>query len=127
MRRQWICGVSLSTIKNRNQEPLKFRKIIMDLHCHGLFMRFLNCSTLNWGNIVQLYASIAMYVELGLPNLTSINLYMAGVRSRIAALELSNFDIFHSRSISDIKNILSSKLLKDGEISDYSRVWLDLY
>ena len=46
MRRQWICGVSLSTIKEQEPRPLKFRKIIMDLHCQGYYAIF-NCSTLN--------------------------------------------------------------------------------
>ncbi|MCI9576709.1 MAG: hypothetical protein HFJ84_08640 [Clostridiales bacterium] len=51
---------------------------------------------------------------------------MAGVRSRSAALELSTFDVFKDKSISEIKQILSGFQFQDGELSDSSKVWIEL-
>lgn len=83
IRRDWISGVPLSEIiKN---EPMA-EKISKDYYgftlpwiIHGISQLF---DSVLEETIVQTYSSIAMFVELGLPNLTSSNIYMAGVRSR---------------------------------------------
>lgn len=77
-------------------------------------------------NIVQAYASLAMFVELGLPNLAAANIYMAGVRSRSAALELSSFEIFMDKDISEIKQILLDFPFQEITISDGVKVWIEL-
>lgn len=68
-----------------------------------------------------------MFVELGLPNLTSSNIYMAGVRSRSAALELASIDIFTGKSVSEIKQIFTDIQVSDKNISNTAQVWIDLF
>ena len=78
-------------------------------------------------NFAQIYTLIATFVELGLPNVESSNIYLAGVRSRSAALELSAFDIFKDKSISEIKQILSENQLQDCNLSEASKAWIELF
>lgn len=128
IRRDWISGVPLSEIiKN---EPMA-EKISKDYYgftlpwiIHGISQLF---DSVLEETIVQTYSSIAMFVELGLPNLTSSNIYMAGVRSRSAALELASIDIFTGKSVSDIKQILTDIQVSDKNISNTAQVWIDLF
>lgn len=77
IRRDWISGVPLSEIiKN---EPMA-EKISKDYYgftlpwiIHGISQLF---DSVLEETIVQTYSSIAMFVELGLPNLTSSNIYI---------------------------------------------------
>ena len=67
-----------------------------------------------------------MFIELGLPNITSSNIYMAGVHSRSAALELASIDIFNGKSVPEIKRILTSVEVSEENISNIAQVWIDL-
>lgn len=128
IRRDWISGVPLSEIiKN---EPMA-EKISKDYYgftlpwiIHGISQLF---DSVLEETIVQTYSSIAMFVELGLPNLTSSNIYMAGVRSRSAALELASIDIFTGKSVSEIKQIFTDIQVSDKNISNTAQVWIDLF
>jgi hypothetical protein len=127
IRYQWISGVSLSELTM--QEPSADR-ISKDYYGFTLpWIIHAVAQTLDFETeevIVQTYASIAMFVELGVPNLASANIYMAGVRSRKAAIELSVFDIFADKSISEVKRILANPEIIDADVSDSTRVWLEL-
>lgn len=127
IRHDWISGMSLSEIiKN---EPMA-EKITKDYYgftlpwiIHGISQLF---DPVCEETIVQTYSSIAMFVELGLPNITSSNIYMAGVRSRSAALELASIDIFNGKSVPEIKRILTSVEVSKENISNIAQVWIDL-
>lgn len=128
IRHDWISGMPLSEIiKN---EP-KAEKITKDYYgftlpwiIHGISQLFDPV----WEEIiVQTYSSIAMFIELGLPNITSSNIYMAGVRSRSAALELASINIFNRKSVPEIKRILTSVEVSKENISNISQVWIDLF
>lgn len=123
----WINGVSLLAIAKL--EP-SADKILKDYYgftlpwiIHAISQMF---DSETEEAIVQIYSSIAMFVELGLPNLTSVNIYMAGVRSRSAALELSAFDVFVDKSILEIKKIFANQELINANMSDSARAWLEL-
>lgn len=128
IRRDWVSGVPLSEIiKN---EPMA-EKITKDYYrftlpwiINGISQLF---DSVFEETIVQTYSSIAMFIELGLPNLTSSNIYMAGVRSRSAALELASINIFTGKSVSDIKQILTDMQVSDNNISNTAQVWIDLF
>ena len=68
-----------------------------------------------------------MFVQLGLPNLTSSNIYMAGVPSRSPAVDLASIDIFTGKSVSEIKQILTHIQVSDKNISNAAQVWIDLF
>lgn len=67
-----------------------------------------------------------MIVELGLPDETAASIYIAGVRSRSAALELSRMEAFQNKTITEIKQALLDFPLQDIELSENTRVWIEL-
>ncbi|MDR0839990.1 MAG: DEAD/DEAH box helicase [Christensenellaceae bacterium] len=127
IRSPWISGFSLSSIRELDDGVDGIAKdyygFTLPWIIHAISQMF-NKETEE--NILQAYASIAMFVELGLPNPAATNIYMAGVRSRSAALELSTFEIFREKNVSETKRILLEFPLEDYEVSDGAQVWIEL-
>ena len=127
IRRPWISGDALATIMNLEQGSDEISKdyygFTLPWIIHAVSQIF---DQETEESVVQLYASLAMFVELGLPNVIAANIYMAGVRSRSAALELSSFEVFKNKNISEIKQILLNFSPKDNDLSDSSKVWIEL-
>jgi len=76
--------------------------------------------------IINIYSKLALFIELGLPNDTAVNIYLAGVRSRCAALELSEINIFKDKSINEIKHLLFDSSLDRYTISESTMTWINL-
>lgn len=127
IRCSWISGISLSTITESeptaNQVSKDYYGFTLPWILHAISQMFDSESE---KIIVQTYASVAMFVELGLPNLSSANIYMAGVRSRSASLELSALEVFNDKGISEIKRIFASTQLLNAAVSDSSKTWIEL-
>nr|WP_206764594.1 DEAD/DEAH box helicase [Paenibacillus larvae] len=128
MRRPWISGNALASIMTIEQDAGEISKdyygFTLPWIIHAISQLFDHEME---ENVVQLYTSLAMFVELGLPNNEAVNIYMAGVRSRSAALELSAFNVFKNKSISDIKQALLDFSVGNHTLSDNSRVWIELF
>lgn len=128
IRHDWISGMPLSEIIKNKPTAEKITKdyygFTLPWIIHGISQLF---DPVWEETIVQTYSSIAMFVELGLPNITSSNIYMAGVRSRSAALELASIDIFNGKSVPEIKRILTSVEVSKENISNIAQVWIDLF
>lgn len=128
IRHDWISGMPLSEIMKKEPTAEKITKdyygLTLPWIIHGISQLF--DSALD-ETIVQIYSSIAMFVELGLPNITSSNIYMAGVYSRSAAMELASIGIFNGKSVSEIKRILTSAEVSKENISNTAQVWIDLF
>jgi len=128
IRHDWISGMPLSEIIKNEPTAEKITKdyygFTLPWIIHGISQLF---DPVREETIVQTYSSIAMFVELGLPNIASSNIYMAGVRSRSAALELASIDIFNGKSVPEIKRILTSVEVSKENISNIAQVWIDLF
>ncbi|MEA4986442.1 MAG: DEAD/DEAH box helicase [Anaerovorax sp.] len=127
MRSHWISGAPLAEIVKLAQEADKISKdyygFTLPWIIHAVSQMYDQDSE---ENIVQAYASLAMFVELGLPNSVAANLYMAGVRSRNAALELSSVKVFNDKNVSEIKRVLIDFPFQESPVSDGAKVWIDL-
>ncbi|EEL0857104.1 DEAD/DEAH box helicase, partial [Listeria monocytogenes] len=75
--------------------------------------------------INKIYSNLAIFVELGLPDMTAVNIYLAGVRSRNIALELSSKEIFNDRNVSQIKRLLTNFPSEDIKITDAANLWIN--
>ena len=128
IRHDWISGMPLSEIIKNEPTAEKITKdyygFTLPWIIHGISQLF---DPVWEETVTQTYSSIAMFVELGLPNITSSNIYMAGVRSRSAALELASIDIFNGKSVPEIKQILTNVEISDENISNTAQVWIDLF
>ena len=68
---------------------------------------------------------LALLIELRLPNETAANVYLAGVRSRCASVEISEIEHIKRKTIVEIKSILVDFPEKETAISDSSKVWIN--
>lgn len=127
IRRDWISGVSLATIRDSEHEADCITKdyygFTLPWIIHAISKMF--DSEVEEG-IVQIYSDIAIFVELGLPNESATSIYMAGVRSRSAALEFSMLDVFKNKTVAEVKQIMFSFSLQDIDFSENTRIWIDL-
>lgn len=127
MRRPWLSGDALGKIMDLEQDANGISKDYYEFTLPWIIHAVSQMFDLQAEeNVVQVYASLAMFVELGLPNVTASNIYMAGVRSRSAALELSTFEVFKNKNVSEIKQILLNFSIEDN-LSDSSKVWIELF
>lgn len=128
IRTHWISGEPLVRITDLSVEADKITKdfygFSMPWIIHAVSQMFDSESE---KNIVQAYASIAMFVELGLPNMTAVSIYLAGVRSRSAALEFSTYVDFADKKISEIKQILMDFYALKKDVTDSAKCWLTLF
>ncbi|ETT61795.1 DEAD/DEAH box helicase [Paenibacillus odorifer] len=127
IRRSWIRGDALATIMTFEPDAADISKdyygFTLPWIIHAVSQLFDHETQ---ENVVQLYTSLAMFVELGLPNNLAANIYLAGVRSRSAALEISTIEVFKNKSISEIKQTLLNFSTSDHALSDSSKVWIEL-
>lgn len=127
VRQKWISGVSLSEIRIAGREVDNITKnyygFTLPWIIHAISQMFDSESE---KEIVQVYSNIAMFIELGLPNETASNIYMAGIHSRITALELSKFDVFQGKTITEVKKILLDFSPHTTYLSKDAQVWIDL-
>lgn len=75
-------------------------------------------------------ASVALLVELGVPNEAAAWIFLAGVRSRAASTELAQCDVDLGTSPSTVRRRLRDKDTLDelaSCVSDATRAWLDLH
>lgn len=78
---------------------------------------------------IDLLAMVSLLVELGLPNEASAKIFLAGVRSRSAAVELGQYVTNPKASINSIRSaLLDSQVVKDlsNTLSKSTLDWLEL-
>lgn len=126
IRRPWISGVTLASITMIENDAEIVSKdyygytLPWIIHAISqIFDREID------ENLVNLYTSIATFIELGLPNNIAVNIYMAGVKSRRVALELSSNEVFKDKSISEIKKALAD--ISISGLSEDAVVWIEMF
>ncbi|MDH5563012.1 MAG: DEAD/DEAH box helicase [Nitrospirota bacterium] len=80
-------------------------------------------------NRVEVLSRVGLLVEIGLPMEAAAKVFLAGVRSRVAAMELSRFVIDPSASVSRIRKALldsASVAVLSGSVSASTIEWLHL-
>lgn len=108
IRPLWLAGESLREIIETCGDGAT--KICTDLYGYQLPWLFHSVAQkldkLAEGDRVQALAKVGLLVELGLPTEAAAKVFMAGVRSRIAAVDLSRFVTNPAASVSRIRNAL---------------------
>lgn len=78
----------------------------------------------------KLLEELALYCEIGVPNMDSVKIYLAGLKSRVAAFELSNVLLGKLTSLNKLKLV---KLLKDNSVNiellcdEGTKQWVELF
>lgn len=126
IRHDWIAGVELAIISSRVPQASDAIKYCYDFTLPWIIhaiSRLFDPETDE--EICRAYSLLAMLIELGLPTESAANVYLAGVRSRRASIEIAELECIKGKSIVEIKSILVDFPLAETSISDYSKVWID--
>ena len=78
----------------------------------------------------DMLASVALLVELGVPNESAAWIFLAGIRSRAASTELAQCGVSLGESPSAVRRQLRDKDTLDelsSRVSEATRAWLDLH
>ena len=131
IRPLWIEGVSLQKIKEDcGKDSMKictdFYGYELSWLCHAVAQK-LDSETEK--KRVDVLTLVSLLLELGLPNESAAKVFLAGIRSRAAAVELGKLVIDLSISVREIHNALLQKEIVKAlspEISKSSLEWLRL-
>lgn len=131
IRPQWLAGASLRKIIETCGD--KSTDICTELYGYQVPWLFHSVAQkldkISEENRVEALAKVGLFVELGLPSEAAAKVFLAGVRSRAAAVELSRFVTNPSASVSRIRNaLLDSATVKalSASVSESTREWLHL-
>jgi len=131
IRPQWLNGTSLRKIIETCGD--ESTGICTKLYGYQLPWLFHSVSQkldkLSEENRVEALAKVGLLVELGLPSEAAAKVFLAGVRSRAAAVELSRFVTNPTASVSRIRNaLLDSDTVEalSTSVSESTREWLHL-
>lgn len=131
IRPQWLEGISLRKIIEMCGE--ESTDICTDIYGYQLPWLFHSIAQKLDKSVeetrIQILAKAALLVELGLPTETAAKVFLAGVRSRAAAVELACFVTNPAASVSRIRNaLLDSATVKalSALVSESTLEWLNL-
>lgn len=129
IRSKWLNAVSLSEISslvNATEIITKHYSYNLPWILNGISKKLKQKGDIEESEIVE---ELAILVELGLPNIKSVKVYQAGIRSRTSAKEIAELfdDELWDKSIKYYKNELIEHADYYKElISDIGSSWIDL-
>ncbi len=129
IRELWLSGIPMSEIthlENAIDIITKHYSFNLPWVLNGVSKKLKKRNLIEESEIIE---ELAILVELGLPVITSVKIYQAGIRSRSSALEISNLfdDELWEKSIKTYKTdlVLHSDFYKE-QVSETASSWIDL-
>lgn len=104
VREKWFSGVSLAEIKQINNGQkicVEYFGMTIPWAINAIVRKLYD---LNFDDEAEVLENIALFSEIGLPNIFAVKIYLSGIRSRVASLDLSG--IINS----DLVDVSKSKL-----------------
>jgi len=89
VRRKWLSGTQLSEIKqihNGQKICVEYFGMILPWAINGIVRKLYD---LNLEEEAEVLENLALFCEIGLPNILAIKIYLSGIKSRVASLNLS--------------------------------------
>ena len=136
IRGKWIKGIPMRAIIAANSNALKVCKDSYGLDIPWLvnaIVQLLRASSFD--EQAKILENIGLLIELGVPNMGAAMIFLAGIHSRVVAIELSqtltqmNIDT-STMSASEVKGVLRNPQvvgLLRAHISEPARIWFNLY
>lgn len=129
IRNQWFSGVPLSEIKkNKNFKKICAEYFSMTLPwvINAIVRKLYDIKLDKQARILE---DIALLSEIGLPNVSAVKIYLSGIKSRVASLDLSkilnnNLENKDKRKI--IETIISNKEKIKNNCLDITSKWVDI-
>ena len=129
IRKKWLSGVSMSNITQHNNAIAiitKHYSFNLPWVLNGISKKMKNKGLITESDVIE---ELAILVELGLPNLKSVKIYQAGIRSRSSACEIANLykDDLWEMSIKTYKQDLITRAdYYKTQVSENAASWIDL-
>ena len=129
IRQMWLSGIPMSDIihlENAIDIITKHYSFNLPWVLNGISKKLIKRNLIEESEVIE---ELAILVELGLPVITAVKIYQAGIRSRSSALEISNLfdDELWEKSIKTYKTdlIRHSEFYKK-QVSETASSWIDL-
>ncbi|MDD3062970.1 MAG: DEAD/DEAH box helicase [Massilibacteroides sp.] len=129
IRRKWLSGIVMSDISQHENAI----KIITNHYSfnlpwilNGISKKVKKRDLTDEADAIE---ELAILVELGLPNIKSVKVYQAGIRSRSSALEIANLyeDELWEKSIKTYKqDLINHADFYKEQVSENAAAWIDL-
>ncbi len=129
IRSKWLSGVAMSDIAQYDNAI----SIITNHYSYnlpwilnGISKKIRNRNLVDESDVIE---ELAILVELGLPNVKSVKIYQAGIRSRSSALEIANMyeDEVGEKSIKTYKqDLINHAIFYKEQLSENASAWIDL-
>jgi hypothetical protein len=130
LRAGWLGGTSLNELTGIDEEaPVITRDLYgfqLPWIIHAISQQLRRADEAERADVM---AKLALLVEIGVPNEVAARIFLAGVRSRVAATELASLDVEFGTGVAVIARQLRSHELADRLkplVSSVSEAWLDL-
>ncbi len=129
IRRMWLSGVSMSDIaQHANAINIITNHYSFNLPwiLNGISKKIKNRDLVDESDVIE---ELAILVELGLPNLKSVKIYQAGIRSRSSAYEIAVLyeDELWEKSIRTYKeDLITHADYYKTQVSENAASWIDL-
>lgn len=118
VREKWFSGVSLSEIKQINDGQkicVEYFGMTIPWAINAIVRKLYD---LNLDDEADVLENIALFSEIGLPNIFAVKIYLSGIKSRIASLDLSK--IINTDLVDVSKRKLFNLIISNKEkISEY--------
>lgn len=131
IRNGWYAGKSVSEIEELDDKALEVCTKYYGFHFPWIINAISKKMNL-LGFLVEaeILENISLFSEIGVPNIESAKIYLAGIKSRECAIELSSLIDFNDEMGGTIKNklidLLSSVNRRKSKCSDKAHRWLEL-
>ena len=118
VREKWFSGVSLADIKQINNGQkicVEYFGMTIPWAINAIVRKLYDMSLDNEAEVLE---NIALFSEIGLPNIFAVKIYLSGIRSRVASLDLSK--IININLVDVSKRRLFNLIISNQEkISEY--------
>lgn len=130
LRAGWLSGVSLRELCDIDE---KAREVCKDFYCYYLAWLIHAASqqlrVAGDQQRAEVLARIALLVEIGVPSELAARIFLAGIRSRVAAVDLAESEINFGSTVTEIGKMLrNTKILRRLRelVTDGTGKWLDI-
>lgn len=129
IRKMWLSGIPMSNIthlENAIEIITKHYSFNLPWVLNGISKKLIKRNLIEESEVIE---ELAILVELGLPVITSVKIYQAGIRSRSSALEISSLfdDELLEKSIKTYKtDLIRHSAFYKEQVSELAASWIDL-
>ncbi|UPW20123.1 DEAD/DEAH box helicase [Agarivorans sp. TSD2052] len=130
VRKKWFSAAPLSEItdfENGQEICVSYFSMTLPWAINAIVRKLYD---LDLEDEAELIEELALYCEIGVPNMDAIQIYLAGIKSRVAALDLSNVLNDKTKGVNKSKLLdLLNKYALDIELkcSDTTLKWVELF